>query len=325
MPEPTNSRSSKSEEPILKSHKDKIAEIRVTPQLILYSILHTCGLEFWIVSMGPFFIGWCISKESMILDWQIFIGVAIVGPLIGGFTFLFNEYFDKKSDMYNIRKITSALIVGLMDLNTIRAASIILLMAGLVLSLLFSLTFFLLILAMVILSILYSDPRTKLKGRGGMDLLVNILGLGVLCPLAGWSIYNPPLEFPPIYLFTIMMIIGGLYAPTTVADYDADKIAGYRTLAIVLGKKQTIILGFILLTLGCGTLILMGLFEIFPFKFEYLVWVWPALVLPPAIYAYSFRNIENLNFFWPLFLIFYIQGAGTFIFLLMFSFDWIPF
>lgn len=315
---------SKVEKPILETHKERIDEIKMTPQLILYSILHTCGLEFWIVSMGPLFIGWCISKQSMILDWQIIIGLGIVGPLIGGFTFLFNEYFDMKSDMYNIRKITSALIVGLLDRKSTMATAVILLALGLILAILISIIFFLLVLAMAVLAILYSHPSTKLKGRGGMDLLVNILGLGVLCPLAGYSIYNSPLEFPPIYLFTIMMIIGGLYAPTTVADFEADVKAGYRTLAVVLGKSHTIITGFILLSTGCITLIVMGFYDIFPMKYDYLIWVWPFLILPPLIYLYFFRKIENLNFFWPLFFIFYIQGAGTFLFLLMYSFDWTP-
>jgi len=309
---------------LYRTHKERLNEIKMTPQLILYSILHTMGLEFWIVSMGPFFIGWCISKESMIIDWQIVFGLIIVGPLLGGFTFLFNEYFDMKSDIYNIRKITSALVVGLMDYKTALIGSFILLTLGLVLALTFSFTFFMLIFLMVVLSILYSDPRTKLKGKGGMDLLVNILGLGVLCPLAGWNIYNPPLEFPPLYLFAIMMIIGGLYAPTTAADHEADVKAGYRTLSVVLGKQKTVILGFILLSIGCGTLFFMGFFEIFPFKYKYFVWVWPFLVAPSIIYAFSFRNLKNLNYFWPLFYIFYTQGAGTFLFLLMFSFEWTP-
>jgi chlorophyll synthase len=312
------------EEPIVSKYKDKIEEIKMTPQLILYSILHTCGLEFWIVSMGPTFIGWCIAKESMVLDWQIFIALSIVGPLIGGFTFLFNEYFDQKADLYNIRKITSALVVGLFDLNTVKWLAVICLALGLALSIIISFTFFILVLAMVVLSILYSDPRTKLKGRGGMDLLVNILGLGVLCPLAGYSIYKFPLDFPPIYLFSIMMIIGGLYAPTTVADHSADLKAGYRTLAVVLGKKSTIITGFVLLSIGCATLIIMGIYEIYPFKFIYLKWCWPFLIMPSIIYAYSFRKIEGINFFWPLFFIFYTQGIGTFLFLLMFAFNWTP-
>jgi chlorophyll synthase len=324
MPEPIGKDTANSGASIFKTHKDRIREIIKKPQLIIYSILHTCGIEFWIVSMGPFFIGWCISKQSMILDWQIIIGLAIVGPLIGGFTFLFNEYYDMKADIYNVRKISSALVLGLLDMKTTITLSFVLLVLGLFLSLLFSLTFFILILAMAVLSILYSHPVTKLKSRGGMDLLVNIIGLGVLCPIAGWSIYNPILEFPPIYLFAMMMIIGGLYAPTTVADYDADNKAGYGTLAIMLGKNATITLGFILLTLGCFTLIFMGFFEFFPFKFKYLIWVWPFLILPSIIYAYFFRRIERLDFFMPLFYIFYAQGIGTFLFLLMFAFDWVP-
>lgn len=324
MPDKSVKRSNEKTESIVKTHKDQIDEIKVTPQLILYSILHTMGLEFWIVSMGPFFVGWTVSKQSMILDWQLVFGMVIVGPLIGSFTFLFNEYYDSKSDIYNVRKITSALVVGLMDMRTAMISALVLLIIGLVLSFFISFIFFMLVLAMVALSILYSDPRTKLKGRGGMDLLVNIIGLGVLCPIAGWSIHNPPLEFPLLYLFTIMMIIGGLYAPTTVADYAADKKAGYRTLAIVFGKKTTIVMGFVFLALGCFTLVGMGILEIFPFKYEYFIWVWPFLVSPPLMYLYLFRNIERTNFFWPLFSIFYIQGIGTYLFLLMFAFEWTP-
>ncbi len=51
---------------------------------------------------------------------------------------------------------------------------------------------------MLVLGWLYSAPPIRLKARPGADVTVNALVVGVLGPLAGWSLHRPPGAYPPV-------------------------------------------------------------------------------------------------------------------------------
>src|SRR5439155_1263038 len=82
------------------------------------------------------------------------------------------------------------------------------------------------------LSFAYSVPGIHWKGVAGMDLLTNMVGFGVLCPLSGWVLIRPVESAPWWFIGTIALFLGALYAPTTASDYAADRAFGIRTLAV---------------------------------------------------------------------------------------------
>src|SRR2546430_17459630 len=60
---------------------------------------------------------------------------------------------------------------------------------------------------MILLSFAYSIPRIHWKGVAGMDLVTNMLGFGVLCPLCGWSLMRPIEAAPWWYIGTIALFL----------------------------------------------------------------------------------------------------------------------
>lgn len=317
---------------------------RTTTANLFNSFLRLIGIEFWIVAMGPFVIGWGIASKTVIPDANVIIGLIVVGPLMGGFTFLINAYYDILSDFTNPRKTQSMLLKGLIKPDTTFKFGVSFCILGILLSLAVSKIFTLLMFCTIVLSLLYSHPKTKFKAKGGLDILTNMVGLGIICPLAGWVVSKPNdlffiLNFPPLQLLASFLIIGGLYAPTTVADYEADKLSNLKTLAIKLGREKTLILGFILLSLGVLVLVLMGIFNIFPYGnnlfltnergltlpvYDNIFYgYWPLIVIQPFFYAwFFFKNPNYSDMFSGLFLLSTTQGVAFLIFMLYYSGIW---
>jgi chlorophyll synthase len=88
-------------------------------------------------------------------------------------------------------------------------------------------------------------PPVRLKTRAGFDVAVNALALGAFGPLAGWAAINPDLsDFPWLMGLQGTLAAIGLYLPTTLADLDADRAAGYHTIAVRYGAQTTYRLGY---------------------------------------------------------------------------------
>jgi len=288
------------------------------PKLIL-SILHFVGIEFWIVALGPFYIGWAIASHQIYPDTRGILGLVTIGPLLGGFTFLFNDYSDMLIDNEHRRKKTSPLLKGIIEPKTILYSSYALGLLGLFLAFILSVQFSLIVILVIILSLLYSHPSIKLKAVGGFDIAINMIGIGFLCPLGGWIIGGGNVfDFPIYFLLSIVVIIGGLYAPTTVADYDVDKAHGVKTLAVRIGPRRTIILAHIFLTTGFASLIIEGWFDHVLTR-PILSKTWPFLVMPPLIYLIFLRKPTYSNIVAALVLVSIVSGLGTMLFLLYYS------
>jgi len=286
---------------------------------IIINVFHICGIEFWIVALFPFYIGYVVSANHLLPDARGILAGIIVGPLMAAFTFLFNDYYDVKEDFINPRKAPYSLIYKKeIKPETYLKISIIVGFIGLALSLTISVTMFLLTSGIYLLSVMYSHHSIRLKARGGLDLLTNMVGLGILCPLAGWSIHRPILEFPIFYLLSIFFVLGALYAPTTVADYEADRRNNVNTLAVKFGKKKTIWIGELLLIIGMIILFLEGVFEDFPWTHEYLYKTWPFIVFQPFVYIWFLRETNLKNIYRGIICVNAIQACGVMLFLLLF-------
>jgi 4-hydroxybenzoate polyprenyltransferase len=259
---------------------------------MVYDVLMVTSAQFWIVAAAPFYIGWFLSTRTIWPDWQVILGLIIVGPLIAGSTLAYNAYTDSRVDLFNPRKAHLAYVTGWISpevvLNLARGLAIM----GLLLSLFLGWEFTVLIAISALLSFLYSNPRTKLKSVAGGDVLVNMVGLGILIPLAGWAASGVSIsEFPHWYLLPILFALGSLYCPTLVPDYEADRKAGYKTLAVTLGRRPVVWLGLGLLVASVVTNLASGALD-YVLSPGLVMRVWPIYGAQVVMYGFYSREVS---------------------------------
>ena len=93
----------------------------------------------------------------------------------------------------------------------------------------------------VIMSILYSVPPIRLKARAGFDILINATGFGALTIYAGWAAVARPLEAPIISVVAaFFFFFVGFYPLTQIYQMSEDSERGDYTLALALGKQNSI-------------------------------------------------------------------------------------
>ena len=316
--------------------------IHLSPSDLSELIVSLGGVKFWIVSVAPLYIGWVLAQPAALRhlfvdDLRVVLGMIVVGPLLGTFTLLLNVYHDMgTTDRVNPRKkyvqVVEELIgEGLMERDTLLLAAFGFAAMGLVLaayvsgslvryspgdggpftSLVGTQGFLVLTILIIALSFAYSVPGIHWKGVAGMDLLTNMVGFGVLCPLSGWVLVRPVESAPWWFIGTIALFLGALYAPTTASDYAADRAFGIRTLAVRLGVNRTLLIGFVLQVLSVMFLLLGWALRLFPFDgpaYDAMADLWPFLALQLLFYAVFIRR-ATVGRIWALLLLLSILQA----------------
>lgn len=314
----------------------------MSPSDLSELVLSLGGVKFWIVSMVPLYIGWVLAQPAAtrhlyIDDPRLILALLVIGPFLGTFTFLVNTYYDMGStDRLNPRKKYVQIVEELIDPGTLLWAAAGFAGLGLLLSWYVSSNFidytgldtsgpltallgkyeFTLIMGLVVLlGFAYSHPAIRWKGVPGMDLATNMIGFGVLCPLGGWVLLQPAEPAPWWYIATITMFLGAVYAPTTASDYDADKAAGIQTLAVRLGVRRTLLLGFALQILSVVSLGVGWTRGWFPFSVpsahDAMGQLWPFVGLQVVFYVVFIRR-PTVGKIWALLLLLSItEGIGV--------------
>jgi chlorophyll synthase len=315
-------------------------QVYITPQDLTGFIVSLGGIKFWAVAIFPMYVGWVLAQPAaerrlFVDDLGIVLGLLVIGPLLGTFTLLLNTYYDMETtDRANPRKQYVRVIEDLIDRETVLYtawgfAALGLLMAAFISANLVPYgsglgryAFFVLMVLATVLSIAYSHPAMRLKGVAGMDLLVNVLGFGVICPLAGWSLLQPIDAFPRWWLLSAALFVGASYAPTTASDHDSDREYGIRTLAVALGMAGAIRFGFILLVAGVALLFYGGSVHAFPFTglaAGALSVLWPFLLGQVVLYAAFLRRPTQGKTWALILLLTVLQGLSTLLFLYFFT------
>jgi 4-hydroxybenzoate polyprenyltransferase len=89
---------------------------------------------------------------------------------------------------------------------------------------------------LVLLAWAYSVPPVRLKERPPLDSLSNGLGYFYLPFVMGWSLGAQPSAMP-LKFYLLALGACGVHALGTAADYEADRAAGHRTLAVSYGRR----------------------------------------------------------------------------------------
>lgn len=206
--------------------------------------------RFWIASAVMMQLGFVLATHRILprgLEILTMTHAAVVaGPLLWLAVLSVNDAYDLDTDRINPRKARSPLVAGRVTasqaLRISAAAGLMAVLAAIPLGGLFALG----TAGLVLLGWAYSMPPIRLKARPGADLMVNAV-VGLLGPLGGWVVVTGTTAgFPWPIAAVGVMAAAALYVPTTLADRDADRDTGIRTIAVVLGRHATFELGFAL-------------------------------------------------------------------------------
>lgn len=230
----------------------------------------------WLVTIFPLYMGWVLASRELWpglgvwLDlwlaaraggatpaevaaafttwlgvaWPFVAGLLCLGPLIWGSTLLYNDYQDLRADRANPRRARDPLVLGEVAPQQALWGARVLAVLGLAVAAFVGPFFLAAMASCLVLSWAYSAPPLRLKGRAGLDVLVNVVGIGVLCTLAGWSLAAPLRDFPGPFMAQPVLLLASAYIPTTLVDYPTDRAFGYDTIAVRLGPGRAFWLGF---------------------------------------------------------------------------------
>jgi 4-hydroxybenzoate polyprenyltransferase len=97
--------------------------------------------------------------------------------------------------------------------------------------------------SLVLIAWLYSVPPARLKERPPLDSLANVVGYFLLPFVMGYSLGADPRAMPLRY-YLLALCVCGIHALATAADYEADRAAGHRTLAVAFGRRTAATVAF---------------------------------------------------------------------------------
>jgi 4-hydroxybenzoate polyprenyltransferase len=94
-------------------------------------------------------------------------------------------------------------------------------------------------LLLLIIAWLYSVPPIRLKEHPPLDSLANGLGFFLLPFVMGYSLGADP-QVMPLRYYLLALCVCGIHALASAADYEADRAAGHRTMAVVFGRRAAV-------------------------------------------------------------------------------------
>jgi 4-hydroxybenzoate polyprenyltransferase len=97
--------------------------------------------------------------------------------------------------------------------------------------------------SLLLIAWMYSVPPLRLKERPPLDSLANGVGYFLLPFVMGYSLNADPRTMPLKY-YLLALCVCGIHALATAADYDADRAAGHRTLAVKFGRRTAAAVAF---------------------------------------------------------------------------------
>ncbi len=206
-------------------------------------LLKTSRPVFWPVLPLVFLAGMKFADAQ-------FSTIAVIQAILLSFPyclFLYgiNDVFDYHSDIINPRK-TKQQIYGIVLEKKYRKLVIRLSMffAGIMLAfsiLTLNISNIIAMVTLLIFSYTYSASPLRTKTKPPFDSIWNGI-FYFLAPFAlGFSFGRPLLELTP-KAFLIALAMAGYHALSTIGDYEVDKKAGDKTIAVAFGKRTTAII-----------------------------------------------------------------------------------
>jgi 4-hydroxybenzoate polyprenyltransferase len=102
--------------------------------------------------------------------------------------------------------------------------------------------------SLLLVAWLYSVPPLRLKERPLLDSLANGFGYFLLPFTMGYCLNANPREMP-LKFYLLALCVCGVHALATTADFDADRAAGHRTIAVAFGRRAAAAIAFVAFSL----------------------------------------------------------------------------
>jgi 4-hydroxybenzoate polyprenyltransferase len=205
---------------------------------------------FWPVSWVPAYLGTVLAGHALLParadGLRAAVALLVLGPLIWSAVLAQNDLHDLPSDRDNPRKAMAPLVIGTISAARLRIWYRVTALASIGAALFVGPLFVIGVAGVLLLGWAYSVPPLRLKCRPGWDVAVNALVVGVVSPVAGWSITKDPWHFPWQFGLIGVLFAAALYLPTTVTDLTADAGAGDTTFAVRFGAGFAYRLGLVL-------------------------------------------------------------------------------
>ncbi len=209
------------------------------------------------------------------LDWRI-IPVTLANILTVAYAFMINDIEDAPDDARDpARAARNPICTGRIPASFGYAACRLIALVTLALYLLGGTWVFIIGVATLLLSHLYSWRPVRLKAWPVTDILSHSLMLSGLLLLAGYFLYDAA---PGVVWFvalgaTLVSVYGQLY--NQLRDFDMDKAAGLHNTAILLGERNTRLAMYLAIALAAVCILVAILQGLFP--------VWLAVVFALAV------------------------------------------
>lgn len=188
---------------------------------------------------------WPVMAAHTLLGWLLAMGFAFNGDLVigmvawviglNGGTLALNSAFDRDTgDVAYLRRPP-------VPPRGLAVFGLAMMIGGLVLGWTLPVTWRILYMACVVMSIAYSVPPVRLKRVAGVDWAINMLGFGVFSPWAAWAVSGLPLDtVPALILWAFCPLFAALYPLTQLYQIDEDRARGDHTLVIMLGRSRSL-------------------------------------------------------------------------------------
>jgi UbiA prenyltransferase family len=199
-------------------------------------------LHFQLLLAPVFLWGWLVAFHAHAnnhgpLTMPVLLAFVCLHVFLYGGATAFNSYYDRDEGPIGGLERPPPVVPALLPFSLAMQA------AGLALAAAVNRTFLAICVVLVLLSVAYSSPWPRLKGRPWGSLLTVGLGQGALVYLAAWAatLGGLPTVLEPIPLLgalTATAFIVGLYPLTQLFQVEEDRARGDRTVAVAWGVRK---------------------------------------------------------------------------------------
>jgi 4-hydroxybenzoate polyprenyltransferase len=252
-------------------------------------------VRFWLYLGGTYLVGYIIgiSDISQLLDLTFVLHLVYFIFPANIFLYGVNDITDKDTDQYNPKKDDKEYRAQERDERNLVVIVALSFLYGILLMLIQpNTTAILLFASWMILSFFYSAKPFRFKAMPFLDFISNFL---YVIP-AILAYYQATLIIPPFLpLFAAFLWTSAMQLFSAIPDIEADKKAGIKTTAVVVGKTVSLVM-CVFFWIGFATILVF----ITPWNppWNLLMFVYPAI--PLFVLARPQTDIERVYWYYPI-------------------------